>query len=109
VPKAAYTWAIPERVALLANTAQEAAVVPWRADPAVLAGYLRLSLLNGSYVGQYLPQQAYMFDFAGELPCRCCQQCTSLLERQIAWDPVASKQSTALKAPAPSSDYHPNQ
>jgi hypothetical protein len=41
-------------------------VVPWRADPAVLAGYLRLNLLNGSYVGHYLPQQAYIIDFAGE-------------------------------------------
>ena len=41
-------------------------MVPWRADPAVLAGYLRLNLLNGSYVGHYLPQQAYIIDFAGE-------------------------------------------
>ena len=43
-------------------------MVPWRADPAVLAGYLRLNLLNGSFVGHYLPQQAYLVDFAGMLP-----------------------------------------
>jgi hypothetical protein len=53
-------------------------VVPWRADPVVLAGYLRLNLLNGSYVGHYLPQQAYIIDFAGEQLVAAMRECSSL-------------------------------
>lgn len=70
--------------------------MPWRADPAVLAGYLRLNLLNGSYVGHYLPQQAYIIDFAGEqhvaaksaeaiMPYRCCLHYDMDTQHQ-AWD-----------------------
>ena len=57
-------------------------MVPWRADPAVLAGYLRLNLLNGSYVGHFLPQQAYIIDFAGEQLRPCCYKCSSLPKLQ---------------------------
>lgn len=71
-------------------------MVPWRADPAVLAGYLRLNLLNGSYVGHYLPQQAYIIDFAGEqlvaatsaeapIPHGCCLHYDTDTQHQ-AWD-----------------------
>jgi hypothetical protein len=59
-------------------------VVPWRADPAVLAGYLRLNLLNGSFVNQYLPQQAYIIDFAGELPLSAGHSATA------CWSPVCA-------------------